>query len=813
MATKLEPPEHRQLRLSVRPVRYALVMPDMDEWLPQARRVIEYFSRTWGGYGNIVVTCDEYGAMPETSMRLLEMFDPDRLGTYVPTLRGFQLANPAGFKKWVNNQARKLARRSGEKVAEVRPRLLDEHFLSQPTNNWRPPDETSEALLDRLSTFHWENHVFQDHVTAEGVPQYHYVDMANLEPVESSRRVVLPETAGLPPELALLLETRFGQVATNYEETLRGLGVDIERSAPTDTWLSGAITQAWTNEASRTSLSFLSDDESSEPPWMLLDGFKETPFGRTCTGLGSFRPFLTRWDERPFVFVVGNTLGDFALALSLNRMTSAAAWVPEKLLRPRNARMAKLLLRAMASVGNTVTGYGHDNRPVLVTSTSLNAQRLQKVVTAVVQRGYGMLKPFSVEAPDEILKEAAKLRGVERLLDLERNDIIQYEPFEAGRQASLLNTPLPTALPSPPTTKMTWMVDVDVESQRVPARSQLSPLMAEFDSFDRDIRASRDGVSYFSQTGFIQSGTSLDKTLSRPRLRLVDAVTVFRTLLPDGWSCTPSQAGRLARAILDLFGSMQSVNETLLDGPTFSLLRAYLSDAPSNQQPGVFLDTVKRRYLTFAHAMSVTGGDEVAPVRQLLDGLLERGVIQRGLILDCGVCSYDGWYPLEELGEDFRCPRCRARTRLAGPAWKLPPEEPLWFYALSEVVFQFLKNNGHATLLALRKLQEQTRAFMFEPEMDIKDGVGWGCELDIWVVRDGRIAIGEAKTVDRLGTPTETTRLLENLRRAALALRAREVVFATTAVAWQPSVERKVAAAFEGTGLEVHLLTGLLSSP
>lgn len=222
------------------------------------------------------------------------------------------------------------------------------------------------------------------------------------------------------------------------------------------------------------------------------------------------------------------------------------------------------------------------------------------------------------------------------------------------------------------------------------------------------------------------------------------------------------------------------------------------------------MDTVQRRFLVFDDAVALTGLD-AEDVRTPLDELLLAGVLERGLVLDCGTCSYDGWYSVSELGTDFRCPRCRRRTPITAASWKKPLTEPLWFYSLSEVLRQALELNAHAPLLALAKLKDRARAFMFEPEMEIFDDLGWHCELDLWVVREGRIVIGEAKTGDRLGTPAETKKLVANLRKVADAIGADDVVVATTSESWSSTVEPSVRAAFAGSSTRTQFLTGLLA--
>lgn len=532
-----------QLRLSVRPMRSAIAIPNLEDWLPAARRVMEYFSRTWGGYGNLVFPCADDGAVSETTWRLLQMFDPDRFGFYLPTRQGHRRANPEAFETWLQAQAKALAKKEGGTTDEWRERLLEDHVMTSPLTSWRPPDRTERTALARCSPLAWRTHVFQDVVIADATPSNHSVDMAVLEPIRPDSPVVLPDVDSLSSELALVFEARFGQIAPSYEAVLKEAGIDVLRVGPSPSWQSTAIQHAWTGATHRMSFASLADEDETEPEWMLQQHADTTPFGRTVVGCGWFRPWVVDWDERPFVFVVGNSAEDFSWALALDRLMNAGAWVPERLLRPRNANIAKTLFRSMVAVGNSLSRYGRGERRIMVTSASMRRDSLMKVIAATSKYSYDMTS-YEYTTPDEVLAAVSAFQGVQRILDAETNEVSQFEPFVAGRQASLLNTPLPSILPktglvSGPTSRMTWFVDVDVEGHRVPARAALSELVAEPHTTDRDIRAGRDGVSYFSESGFVAFGHRIEKTLARPRLLLPEALAIFQRLLPEGWRCNP----------------------------------------------------------------------------------------------------------------------------------------------------------------------------------------------------------------------------------------------------------------------------------
>jgi hypothetical protein len=70
--------------------------------------MIELFSRVWGGHGDILVAASDDGTVADDLWRLLERFDPDCLGYYVPTDRGRQMVDPTGFEQWLGREGEEI---------------------------------------------------------------------------------------------------------------------------------------------------------------------------------------------------------------------------------------------------------------------------------------------------------------------------------------------------------------------------------------------------------------------------------------------------------------------------------------------------------------------------------------------------------------------------------------------------------------------------------------------------------------------------------------------------------------------------------
>jgi hypothetical protein len=152
------------------------------------------------------------------------------------------------------------------------------------------------------------------------------------------------------------------------------------------------------------------------------------------------------------------------------------------------------------------------------------------------------------------------------------------------------------------------------------------------------------------------------------------------------------------------------------------------------------------------------------------------------------------------INQTFRCRRCGTQQQYVQSSW-YHPDEPSWFYKLDETVYHMLTNDGHVSILALDKLRRNSiRDFQFAPELQIrpKDADAWEMEIDICCISTGHTQIGEAKSVESLGSGNRSaTAVASRYRQLAEQLNGSGVVFATTAVSWGPSSNIAIEAEFD----------------
>jgi hypothetical protein len=138
-------------------------------------------------------------------------------------------------------------------------------------------------------------------------------------------------------------------------------------------------------------------------------------------------------------------------------------------------------------------------------------------------------------------------------------------------------------------------------------------------------------------------------------------------------------------------------------------------------------------------------------------------------------------------------------------AWKQPDDgEPNWYYDLDEMVYQALRHDVSAPVLALAKLAQGAQSMLVRPEANVYKDKSLLAEIDLWAIIDGQIVVGEAKTVSRL----DSTRASER----RIAARLAHVVLATTAPSWDEGSLTLVREALKRSGIPLRQLADLAAS-
>src|SRR3954454_24139617 len=96
--TALASDSFKTVHASVRPARVAVIVDRSDAaWQYTCLRVIEFYSRLWGGAYNIIVPTDGQ-QIDERFWTVLEVFDPDYVYRYSKSGEDLRLASPDEYR-------------------------------------------------------------------------------------------------------------------------------------------------------------------------------------------------------------------------------------------------------------------------------------------------------------------------------------------------------------------------------------------------------------------------------------------------------------------------------------------------------------------------------------------------------------------------------------------------------------------------------------------------------------------------------------------------------------------------------------------
>jgi hypothetical protein len=696
-------PVYKRVVLNARPPRIAVAFFAGDAWGLTAQRLLEGFSRIWGGAGDVIVPFGETDGIHPALWRVLKRYDADRWAYYAVTEHGRRMAQPEAFNERLDREALRWVEQHGGTIEHAREMFTADHLMRNPQTG--EPDHLADQIRRETAPYERRGHLFSIVFMADATPGPH----VGLARTPDGGQLRLPAIGDLPVHLQLLVRMRTGDLMPEHRNELTQAGIQVEDTPVAEDDLSTLLSMAWTSYNSdsyglQRAIAARLTGEAQEAPAIADDGYLlRTPLANTVAGCGTYSVWHPDWDDRPFVVVAGNAADDFALALALDRCFSSAAWLPTGLSDDYGKVVREALARALYDID-------HPRRMrLLVTSTSLADNDLAVAATALNAAIWG--RDLTLEIVDPA---AIPLLPPQRLFEQHRFDREEHlVPFVDGVLAGHLPPVVPSGPDTPAAESLTWQIDVDVEGFTAPTRSCLNEALQHTSSLvDANMRSGSGGPSYMStRMRFVAGGSTLEQRVARPRLRLPTAIEMVDLLArAAGLTTAPSAAGRFTRGLIELFDGLDECATALRNPTAMAVLDGYQSVAGSGQEPGVYLEAISRRFLTLEDATALAGVD-AEQARMIMDQLLERQVLDRGLVLACERCAHAAFYPLAELSRTFTCGRCHTTATIRQERWKKPTAEPYWYYSLDEVAFQALSHDGWDVVHVLTQLRHHTRSW------------------------------------------------------------------------------------------------------
>jgi hypothetical protein len=269
--------------------------------------------------------------------------------------------------------------------------------------------------------------------------------------------------------------------------------------------------------------------------------------------------------------------------------------------------------------------------------------------------------------------------------------------------------------------------------------------------------------------------------LDRPLIIKWPTMATVLDALNRGKEASLSDKGRYEKWMADESGGIAELGRFLTDPVTRVLLDAFRAPQRGARHP----NGGRQAFLTLAEmaaaldeargdgrlARRVRGSPPSSTVAaEWVSAAMDRRMVEGGIDVKCHECLADEILRFGSFSRTFICPRCGLEQR--------SPAVPDFGYQLSRVAHLFFEHNGDVPALTLSALARRAKTSYwcdFEHRLvPARSSPGASSELDICVVIDGSLVIGEAKKDAAFLGPD-----ISRLRKAALAMRAGYVVLSS----------------------------------
>jgi hypothetical protein len=706
----------------------------------------------WGGQGNFPIPSMSDTPRNELFWTILEKLDPDAVVVSTATYADMETIDPTWLKDWRDRNLTKMQEQvEGASIQSLESALDD--YLVQPLEE---PDlsEDSLELKRRLGLFDSRSSTL-DWVSGANGPSWPWMDATLLDdlPSEITNPILHPR---LGAARRLWATAQHGRLSPAAKKALSERDVVV-----TDHLIQ--TRKDWAKWLRR---------HRDEPnlPWT----FGESNLGWYRRRLGT--------DQK--IVVVGDSPWDFSLHYALRRWTSNSWWLPSFLKRDNDYLFSLSSELRRHSLGS-------DNSIVFVTTgNNLEARDL-----AASEMGKTFLTNSDISTAQwqEVIPET-----VNRYYELGSEG--RPEPFPLlGNVTPPVPTPTPARVSSIEPLKMHWVTEARIDGWSPLVNGELSDHLLPSSSHQYG-RTSAGSLSYFCPNTMIFGGGTLESATTRPSIRPLSVLDQIRILLRHkGLECRPSDKGIWTTETVKLFGGEHESSKALRHPIVRPLLNEFVDQARAK----------KRAQLSILDVSKATGalGNEtkVNELSDVFEELVQKQVLRRGLHLKCEKCRLESWYSLEDLGDSYRCLRCR-HVQPIQRGFFLGDNEPAWAYQLAPVVSQFLLHNGDLPIFAAQDgLAEKADTFDIAFETEFRNPKTGKSELEVDFLAnvDGRLWIGEATS--RTGFPDLSK--IDRLHELARETNAQGLVFATSRSRFGDATIERIEKLFAGPWPSVRYLT------
>ncbi len=774
------------MHASVRPARVAVLVDRADaQWQDTCLRIIEFYSRLWGGAYNIIIPTDGK-SIDERFWSVLEVFDPDHVYRYGKTGDDLRLSTPDEYENILAADLQQYLHDFNPAPDEEDRQRIRTQIDQQLRNAWlvAPFDITAalqQELKIRVAPFYFQEHIVEAGALSarSGVP-WPLTDITKIAPsTEHPKEIALitVPTQSLPKLWYAAVTGLLSEDAIEpFEEAgIRPRHVDFDEDT-----LHDLVGLSVTGSVGRHS-------SNLELPSIV-------PFRVSMLQLGLYRSLKYQHWQEPFIVVAGDTIDDFCFYYCLSRLRDRVAWVlpsiTERALNSTSAQLTRWEQNFLFDLHGQEFST-RSSRELACTSVSLDDTGIDAVINQLNELGH---RQFPQVTKADRIERLIRLPLVAYERDNFQRDIIVQ--LSEDRSIGPFVTPKPKHFDPIHPSEHHYIAQLSMAQEGIPKHSHLGQLViSDSRLLTNGARVGKEGPAY-SCPNIGYFGGDIDTVLIKPYLHIPQLHKIIQAVASSqDYECRRSDKGIYSEESIAKWGSLPAIAAFLHDDTKRGLLERFLDKSASEPNKGVYLSEDKRRYLDFAAVRAQVGDEAVT----LIDDLIRKQILYRGFIFQCSSCRSSSWFSVVDVTQEFKCHRCGRIQVYTHANWKMP-DEPAWFYKLDELVYQGYQHGMTASLLALdyfRSTASETFSYTTDREFWKTNASKPDVEADLFCVHDGVFTAGEAKTEPNLGvSATEENAKIRKYKRLVAGLSLRELVFATLGEEWSNATVERVLKGF-----------------
>ena len=746
----------KNITTTVRTPRYAvLVDKHKDYWKAYISGIIQSFSQVWGGEHFIIIPTDGK-VIDEAFWRILEAYNPDYIGRYIPSLLDLEEADPAKYEQI------KEEHRNGWDLPEAE---FEKHWTEQAKmahlGGLDVDKVLSEELKNRLSPFYFQDHVVKENVFRDSHLAYPFTQIEHI--VESAKdrptEVYAPLNIG-DDAYKLLALSRTGALSVEYAKTLEDKGFTVNNlTVGREVFrLRDYISALESNDYDPQWERAMHENSEELPP---DDFLQKLPFSLSLLHLGKFYRHITHRDwEENVVVVAGDTMDDYCMYYCLSRLHGGVYWLPDSHLNQAHKKVVanrdreddevqrftetESIASELVNTYYKAIKYGHDKKNINLTSVSLTSRQLihrRRWMGEICFSGSAIVPHCNIVPLSEL-----SLSCVMQVIEINNHANQQDVVFQARQSVGRINTPKPKNFNPVNPSEHRWITSVNIDGFRPPVLPFLGSKILTGMNSVQETRVAKGELAYFCPN-VAYFGGDIDVITARPSISLPLDDEIFKGYFADsGYTTELSDKGSYLKDTIERFGSLEQTAVFFRKEAKRNIFDQYLVKKPlQGDDEIVRLSVENRTYLSF-DAFKRKLNDENETI-VLIDELIAKDIISRGLIFQCSRCRLAAWYDMGSISNTFSCNRCGLIQPYNHSSWK-NPAEPKSYYRLAETVYLFYESSSHLTALALDKLRlESPNEFHYVSETNIinSESSRPKQELDILAISKGNIILGECK--------------------------------------------------------------------